>query len=89
MGNLYLLEESVFRVFALCIPLKHGSELPYVHAFSDFVDFLSDMSWEGNYPLCFQIITVKQRWCIYTGQTAATLLRIATRLTLATVFCVS
>lgn len=47
-------------VFALCVfSSKHGSEFPDIYSLSDFADFVSDMSWKGNCPVCFQIITIR------------------------------
>lgn len=47
-------------VFALCVfPSKHGTEFPDIYSLSDFADFVSDMSWKGNCPVCFQIITIR------------------------------
>lgn len=48
------------EVCVLCVfPSKHGSEFPDIYSLSDFADFVSDMSWKGNCPVCFQIITVR------------------------------
>lgn len=50
MGNLYLVKGSVCPVCLLVyVRQKHGSEFPDIDSFSDFADFVSDMSRKGNW----------------------------------------
>lgn len=61
MGNLYLLHDCVRCMFTLCVPSNHGSQFPDIDSFSDFADFVSDMSRKGNQPVAFHISNVRLR----------------------------